>query len=120
MHELSIAQNILDIVRDYVTEERYGEVQAVKVRLGELSGVQAESLDFCFSAIVGETALKHAALKIEHVPPRLHCAACGNSCAADGLLCRCPGCGDRNVKLVSGTELQVTEIELADMPSEAL
>jgi len=120
MHELSIAQNILEIVQEYVSAEHSAEVQAVKVRVGELSGVVAESLEFCFSAMVGGTALKNAVLKIERVPPRVHCSTCDNSCAADGLLFQCPACGGRAIELVSGTELQVIEIEVADMPSEAL
>lgn len=120
MHELSIAQNILEIVREYVSEERAAEVQAVKVRVGELSGVVAESLEFCFSAIISDTALKHATLKIESVPAQLHCSACGHSCSPDGLLFRCPGCGAGSIQLVSGTELQVIEIELADTATEAL
>lgn len=119
MHELSIAQNILDVVRSHVSEERYGAVQAVRVRLGDLCGIQAESLEFCFSAIVRNMALKHAALKIERVPAQLQCSACGKSCATDGLLSRCPGCGSGGIELISGTELQVIEIELADAPNEA-
>lgn len=119
MHELSIAQNILDVVRNHVSEERHGEVQAVKVRLGDLCGVQAESLEFCFAAIVRDMALKHAALKIERVPGQLQCSACGKSCAIDGLLACCPGCGSGAIELISGTELQVVEIELADPPGEA-
>lgn len=120
MHELSIAQNILEIVREHVSEERSAEVQAIKIRVGELSGVVAESLEFCFSAMVGDTALKNAVLKIERMPARLHCSTCGNSCAGVGLVVCCPGCGGRGIELVSGTELQVIDIEVADTAGEAL
>ena len=41
MHELSIAQNILEIVHQYVPEEQRAKVQSVKVQVGRLSGVVA-------------------------------------------------------------------------------
>ncbi len=67
MHELSIAQNIVDIVQQHLPETRGGEVQSVKVRVGRLSGVIPESLEFCFSVIVGDTVLRGAELAIELV-----------------------------------------------------
>jgi Zn finger protein HypA/HybF involved in hydrogenase expression len=67
MHELSIAQSILDIVREYIPEPRSAEAQSIKVRLGGLSGVVPASLDFCFSAITNDTSLRQAKLNIELV-----------------------------------------------------
>ena len=51
-HELSLAQGILDLVRRHVPDGQEGLVRAVTVRVGRLSGVVTESLDFCFGAIV--------------------------------------------------------------------
>jgi len=120
MHELSIAQNILEIIQEHVDEKDSAEVQAIKVRVGDLSGVVVDSLEFCFSAVVSDSALKNAVLKIERVPARVRCSTCGKSCAAAGWVVHCPACGNGSIELVSGTELQVVEIEVADSPSEAL
>ena len=118
MHELSIAQSILDIVREYVPEPRSAEVQSIKVRLGGLSGVVPESLDFCFTAITGDTSLRQAKLKIERVETQLHCAKCGETSKIKGPFFLCPECGSHDIKLISGTELQVVEIEMAENGSE--
>jgi hydrogenase nickel incorporation protein HypA/HybF len=67
MHELSVAQGILDLVRRHVPDDQAGAVRAVTVRLGALSGVVAESLDFCFGAIVTGTPYARATLSFEHV-----------------------------------------------------
>ena len=50
MHELGVAQEILDIVRRYVPDTEAARVRDVRVRVGELAGVVADSLEFCFSA----------------------------------------------------------------------
>src|SRR3990172_9586664 len=107
MHELSIAQSILDIVREYVPEPRSGEVQFIKVRLGGLSGVVPESLDFCFSAIISDTSLKQAKLEIERVPTRLRCLVCEKTIVIEGPVLLCPECDGHDIELISGAELQV-------------
>lgn len=66
MHELGVAQSILDLVRQHVPEEQGGDVRAVTVRVGEFAGIVTESLDFCFGAIVAGTPYDRAFLTIEH------------------------------------------------------
>jgi hydrogenase nickel incorporation protein HypA/HybF len=120
MHELSIAQDILDIVNQYVPPEQMTAVRAVRLKLGRLSGIVAESLEFCFSAIVADTPLGKACLDIEPVPTRAECPDCGNSFLIDDPVFLCSRCGGAGIRVVSGTELQVVEIELADQEANAI
>ncbi len=64
MHELSLANGIFDIVRQYVPAERAPLVRAVRVRVGDLAGVVPDSLAWCFSAIVSDTPYEKAWLAI--------------------------------------------------------
>ena len=118
MHELAIAQSIVEIVKSAVPAEQAGDVRAVRVRVGRLSGVVADSLEFCFSVIVAETPLRDAAIVIEAVPTVSECKECFNNFIVEDLAFSCPSCGSANIVLVSGTELQVAEIELLDNPVE--
>ncbi|HTP13579.1 MAG TPA: hydrogenase maturation nickel metallochaperone HypA, partial [Bacteroidota bacterium] len=68
MHELSIAQNIVDMVHQYAPTGNGETVKSVRLRVGEYSGVVADSLEFCFSAIVADTPLRGTTLEIERVP----------------------------------------------------
>jgi hydrogenase nickel incorporation protein HypA/HybF len=68
MHEVGIAESILDIVRQYVPDEQAPLVRAVHVRVGTLTAVLPESLEFCFQAIVAGTRLADARLCIERPP----------------------------------------------------
>jgi len=70
MHELSLANNIFDIVRQYVPAERARAVRSVRVRVGDLAGVVPDSLAFCFGAIVSDTLYEQASLAIDHVTGR--------------------------------------------------
>jgi hydrogenase nickel incorporation protein HypA/HybF len=118
MHELGVAQGILDLVRHHVPEHQAGAVRAVTVRLGRLSGVVADSLDFCFGAIVAGTPYSGASLSIDHVATRARCHDCAREFDVDGLVFRCPGCAGPHIRLISGDELQVVAVELEDTAPE--
>jgi len=112
MHELSVAQSIFEIVEQYVPRDQGQSVKSVKLKLGELSGVVPDSLEFCFSAITAETPLRGATLDIEHIPFVLHCRSCDRSFKSELGVVLCPECGHSDTQVVSGTEMQVVEIEL--------
>jgi hydrogenase nickel incorporation protein HypA/HybF len=118
MHELSIAQNIADIVQQYVPDEQ--AVQWVKVEIGRLSGIVPESLEFCFDAVVSETPLAGARLKIDLIPIRAACNRCNAGFEVGSVAFACPACGSADLHVISGTELKVIEIEVADRSSEAV
>jgi hydrogenase nickel incorporation protein HypA/HybF len=120
MHELSIAQGIVDIIGQYVPEGQAADVRLVKVRVGQMAGVVPDSLDFCFGAIVNGTPLGQARLCIEETPVRSQCTACGEVFAVEGAAFLCPCCGSADVSVISGTELQVVEIELSDRQAGAV
>ena len=76
MHELSIAQSIVDIVGQYVPRDRQNGIRMIRVRVGDLAGVVPDSLSFCFTAVTAGTPMAEALLEIEHVPYIIHCTAC--------------------------------------------
>jgi hydrogenase nickel incorporation protein HypA/HybF len=114
MHELGIAQNILDIVRQSVPEGQAPDVRFVRIRVGQLSGVIPDSLDFCFSTLVGETKMHQASLAIEQVPTTSRCKECGHQFQVEDMAFVCPACKSTDLELIGGRELQVVEIELID------
>ncbi len=68
MHELSIASEILEAVRTEAQQRPNARVRTVGLRIGDLSGVEQESLRFCFDALVQGTELDPLALEIERCP----------------------------------------------------
>jgi hydrogenase nickel incorporation protein HypA/HybF len=118
VHELSIAQSIVEIVEQTASANGSGRVRSIKLRIGELSGVVVDSLDFCFLAITAGTKLEGAHLEIEHVPLTAECRSCRQTFAVQNNVFLCPFCKSGVCSVVSGRELQVSEIELEDEPQE--
>ncbi|MBN1566966.1 MAG: hydrogenase maturation nickel metallochaperone HypA [Acidobacteria bacterium] len=114
MHELGIAQSILDIVRQSVTEEQASAVRWIRIRLGQLSGVVPDSLEFCFKAIVSDTTLQKAALAIEQMPTVFRCKKCGYRFQVNDLEYLCRECKSPELEILSGKELDIVEIELEE------
>lgn len=114
MHELSIAQSILDIVRQNLPPGKVVSVSVVRLRIGAMAGVLPDSLEFCFSAITQGTPAEGATLEIEHVPLTARCATCGRESTIAPTMFICPLCGSNTLTVVSGREMQVREIEIAD------
>jgi hydrogenase nickel incorporation protein HypA/HybF len=115
MHEMGIVLRILSIAREAVPREM-GEVrvEAVNVRVGRLAGVSPESLSFCFEAARENTPLEGARLVIEEVPVEAACLDCGAVFAVEDPRFACRQCGGVRVEVLSGRELSVTSIEIAD------
>jgi hydrogenase nickel incorporation protein HypA/HybF len=112
VHELSFAQNIVDIIHQSVPDDEIEKVRIVRLKIGILSGVVADSLDFCFNAISAETRLANARLDIDQIPFTVHCSTCQQAFVNDIGFVVCPECGGTETTVVAGRELQVTEIEL--------
>ena len=114
MHELSIANDILDIARRHVPSGEQEAVEKIVVRIGDMAGVAHESLAFSFSAAAQETPFAHAQLEIERVPLTGSCNRCGETSTLDPAAPVCSRCRSRDIAVMSGTELQVARIILRE------
>jgi len=114
MHELSIAQNIVEIVKQNVPQEDLKGVTSIKLKIGDMSGVVTESLEFGFLAIISGTELEDAKLDIEKIPFFLKCNECKQESSNEYGSSICPECGSSNTTILSGLELQIIEVELRE------
>ncbi|MFN8177579.1 MAG: hydrogenase maturation nickel metallochaperone HypA [bacterium] len=114
MHELSIAESLLSLVGEHVSAEDRPALRTVRVRVGPLSGVVADSLELCFRALVSGTPYEKARLEIEAAPARGRCLACGEEFEVFEPLFRCASCGGTRLRVEGGAELRLAEIELAE------
>ncbi|GBD87210.1 hydrogenase/urease nickel incorporation protein HypA [bacterium BMS3Abin03] len=114
MHELSIAQEILGIVYQYVPDPKENSVKSVRIRIGKLSNILPDSLTFCFEAITTDTPLKGAKLEIIHIPVAITCSNCNTTSEIEPPVFTCPLCGSNQIKITGGTDMRVDSIELND------
>jgi hydrogenase nickel incorporation protein HypA/HybF len=112
MHELSIAQALIEAACEAAGESR---VTRVFVRIGALAGVVPEALHFSFAIAAEDTACEGAVLEIEPVPLIVHCPECDAEQRLSNLSAMlCPACGVNATKIVSGRELDLVQVELVD------
>ena len=111
MHEMAIAQSLLEIIIQESRAHQVKRVFSVALKLGELSAVESESLRFCFELIAEGTIADGAALVIERVPVTCHCQDCSSEFSVEDLVFLCPSCGSRNVEVRSGKELSIESFE---------
>lgn len=114
MHEMSIAQSIVDIVQEEVARNGVERLVAINIAVGKLSAVVPQQLAFCFSIITVDTNLAGATLNTRAVPLGYVCGCCGEEFASEEMALVCPACGEKNPHLTTGKELTIESIEVAD------
>jgi hydrogenase nickel incorporation protein HypA/HybF len=114
MHELALARDLLAAIERKLDR---GEARVVRVRVsvGAAAGVVPEALRFAFRAVCERTRVDGADLSIVTIAARSRCADCGIVFEFDGLIGRCPGCGRLGGELLSGDDVILRAIEVADV-----
>ncbi len=114
MHELGIANSVLEAVKTEVARYPGTFPCKVGIRVGELAAIDQESLRFCFEAITRETEFESLALEIEVCPRRHRCINCKHEFAVVDYNFRCPQCASLETEHISGDELELAFVEVEE------
>lgn len=109
MHELAITESIVAAIVERVEGSRVDKVTLV---IGELSGVEADSVRFCFEVCTKDTLLEGATLEILDVPGRAWCGGCQAEIALHEPIPLCE-CGSTDIEILGGQELTIKQVEVA-------
>lgn len=89
-------------------------MSAVYLKLGLLSGVVREALEFSYDLACEGTSLEGSKLIIEEMPIRIDCEKCGGEGdPVSGQCLHCARCGNSSCRVVAGDELDFTALEIA-------
>jgi hydrogenase nickel incorporation protein HypA/HybF len=115
VHELAIAQSILEQVSEITESQRLGRVQTIHLRVGALRAVVPECLTLGFEAVSRGTPLEGAQIEVAEVPVTLECHSCGQAASpASGVAWICPACGSPDVEVAAGKELVLESLDVED------
>ena len=120
MHELGIANSILEAVAAEVRRHPGSRASKVGVRIGELAAIDDEALRFSFEALSRDTDFEGLQLQIELCPRRNRCDACREVFAVVDYEFACPNCGSGQTRFISGDELELAYLEVEEHESSVI
>jgi hydrogenase nickel incorporation protein HypA/HybF len=116
VHELSIVSSIVDSVTQTLEAWPGARVKEVRLRIGALSAVVEDSLQFCYEIATADTPLEGSKLVVRILPVMMHCDKCAQDVELPGLQSfRCPRCDEPVSDLRQGRELEIESIEIEEV-----
>ncbi|MBI5099487.1 MAG: hydrogenase maturation nickel metallochaperone HypA [Nitrospirae bacterium] len=114
MHEVSIALGMIEELKKIARENNAKKVTCVKLKIGIMSGIVTDSLVFAFDAVKLEHPILYSAtISIQEVPLVYECNQCRESFETDSIAFpSCPFCESHSLKLISGEEQHIENVEL--------
>lgn len=112
MHELAITEGILNAVLPAARSAGASRILEIRLKIGVLSGVIPACIEEYLAIAARGTLAEGARLRVETVPIRLHCNACGSGSQPEGRKAFCPVCGSRDIRITAGREYCIDSIEV--------
>lgn len=112
MHEMSLADGVLELIEDVAREQGFSRVTAVFLEIGQLAAVEREALAFCFDAVTRGSIAEGARLEMLEVAGSGWCMQCAQTVPMQALHDACPCCGGYRLRATGGTEMRVKELEV--------
>jgi hydrogenase nickel incorporation protein HypA/HybF len=110
MHEMSLAEAILQIVEDTAAQQGFRRVTELRLEIGALSGVEVDALTFCLEVVLKGSVADGARVELERLPGQGWCLSCGETVPLNVLYDPCPKCGIYQVQATGGTEMRVKDL----------
>ncbi len=112
MHELTVAENIINIVSTEALKAGSKKVTEVCLEIGILAGIEYAALDFALEVLAPGTVLESAAITIEKPGGTGRCNNCGSEFPFEIFMGSCPECESTDLAVIQGKELRVKSITI--------
>lgn len=113
MHELSIIEQVLELALEQAKKQGAIRIHQLNMRIGEISGVVPEALQFAFDVATEGTAAAGARLDVETIPAICYCNNCKIQFQPVNIFYECPQCGQLSADLRQGREIELSSLEIS-------
>ncbi|MCC7552897.1 MAG: hydrogenase maturation nickel metallochaperone HypA [Methanobacteriaceae archaeon] len=117
MHELAMAQGIINSVIETANENNATEVTEIVIEIGKLVLINPEQLSFMLDVLCENTIVENAKFDIIEIPAEIECPECkfkGNANTDDldhyAPIIECPKCKNKRVSILNGKDCIVRNI----------
>jgi len=115
LHELSIAMSIIEMAEEEAERRGGVRVNAIHLKLGDLSGVVEDALQLSYEMASYGSTLQGSRLLIEKVPVTVYCPRCCKQRQLESIQnFSCPECGVPTPEIIHGRELEVFALEISE------
>jgi len=112
MHELSIVMSIIEIVAMEAKKSGAERVTEVHLEIGQLSGVEIDSLEFALKNLATGSVIESAEISIDKPGGAARCSNCGYEFAIETFIGSCNLCSSFDLEITKGRELRVKSITI--------
>ncbi|WP_185961340.1 hydrogenase maturation nickel metallochaperone HypA [Telmatospirillum sp. J64-1] len=112
MHEMALAEGILQVLEDQGKAQNFSRVRTIWLELGQLAHADPQALAFCFDAVMRGSLAEGAKLEILTIPGTAWCLECGESVPLAQRYDPCPRCNSHRLQVTQGEEMRIKELEV--------
>ncbi|MEQ1485440.1 hydrogenase maturation nickel metallochaperone HypA [Methyloglobulus sp.] len=110
MHELSLLENVREILEDHALNQNFSKVTKVTLEIGKLSCVEPQALRFGFDVVMKGSLAENAELIITELNGIGLCQHCQQQIAIETLYDPCAYCGSPVVTIIQGAEMKIKDL----------
>lgn len=112
MHELAVAQALVEQVDAVIDQHNATAASLIRVRIGPLAGIVPALLGSAFPLAAAGRRMARATLELVAAPITVRCQTCSAETEAEMNRLICGICGDWHTQIISGDELLLESVEL--------
>ncbi|MDD5321687.1 MAG: hydrogenase maturation nickel metallochaperone HypA [Methylococcales bacterium] len=110
MHELSLLENVREILENHALQQNFSKVIKVTLEIGKLSCVEPDALRFGFDVVMKDSLAENAELIITELNGLGLCRQCQQHIEMETLYDPCSYCDSPFVTLIQGTEMKIKDL----------
>ena len=111
MHEVSIVEGLIDIIKETAKQNNLSNVSMVSLRIGAMRQIVPDALQFAFEIVGKGTVAEGAEIRIREIATRGRCRACDKEFPVEDYCFICESCGSGDVEVIEGKELYIDTLE---------
>ena len=113
MHEMSLCENIREVLEQQALQQNFTTVKTVWLEIGKLSSVEPAAMRFGFDVVMKGSLAESAKLEIIEVDGQAWCFQCQQNVKIQNRYDGCPLCGAYQLQVNNGEQMRIKELEVA-------
>ncbi len=110
MHELSLLENVREILEEHAVSQNFSKVAQVTLEIGKLSCVESEALRFGFDVVMKGSLAENAELIITELDGLGFCNECHRQVKMFTLYDPCDCCGKPITQVIQGMQMKIKDL----------